>query len=229
MTNQILMKKSWLEALKEEFSSDYMQKLREFLIQEKKEGHIIYPPNKLIFNALNQTSFEDVKIVIIGQDPYHGPGQAHGLSFSVPEGIRPPPSLQNVFKELISDIGIKMPATGDLTLWAKQGVLLLNATLTVRAKTPLSHHGKGWEEFTDRIVEKVAQKADPVVFMLWGKSAKEKVLRVFSKIPSHPHLVLQAAHPSFYSVAGFFGCRHFSKANQFLSENAKKPIDWQIP
>jgi len=229
MANQILMEKSWLAALKEEFSTTYMQGLRDFLIQEKKAGQIIYPPNKLIFNALCQTSFKEVKIVVIGQDPYHGKGQAHGLSFSVPKGVRAPPSLQNVFKELVTDVGIKMPTTGDLTLWAKQGVLLLNATLTVREKEPLSHHGKGWEAFTDKIVEKVAQKSDPVVFMLWGRSAKEKALKVFSKIPNHPHLVLQAAHPSFYSVAGFFGCRHFSKANQFLSENDKKPIDWQIP
>lgn len=229
MTNQILMSQSWLEALKEEFAAPYMQKLREFLIQEKKSGQIIYPPNELVFNALLKTSFEEVKVVIMGQDPYHGQGQAHGLSFSVPEGVRAPPSLQNVFKELVTDVGITMPTTGDLTPWAKQGVLLLNATLTVRHKTPLSHHKQGWEEFTDKIVEKVASKKDPVVFLLWGRSAKAKAEKVFSKIPDHPHLVLQAAHPSFYSVAGFFGCRHFSKANQFLSENDKKFIDWQIP
>lgn len=229
MGSQILIEKKWAEVLAEEFSLPYMQKLKQFLIQEKKSGFTIYPPENLIFNALCQTPFQAVEAVIIGQDPYHGPGQAHGLCFSVPEGIKAPPSLQNVFKELMADVGITMPKAGDLTPWAKQGVLLLNATLTVRAKTPLSHYGKGWEDFTDAIVEKLARQKEPLVFMLWGKSAQEKVSKVFSKISGHPHLLLKAAHPSFYSAAGFFGCRHFSLANQFLTQNGKKPIDWQIP
>lgn len=217
-----------MKVLKREFSAPYMLDLKKFILQEKKEKQTIYPPEPLIFNALYQTPFDEVKVVIIGQDPYHGAGQSHGLCFSVPRNITLPPSLRNVFKELRADIGIKTPSTGDLTFWAKQGVLLLNATLTVRAKTPLSHYGKGWELFTDKIVENIARKKDPVVFLLWGKSAKEKVLRVFAGISEHPHLVLQAAHPSFYSAANFFGCKHFSKTNQFLIKNGKKPIDWQI-
>lgn len=229
MAQQILMEEVWFKILKDEFSAPYMQKLREFLVQEKQSGFTIYPPEPLIFNALCKTPFENVKVVVIGQDPYHGKGQAHGLCFSVPKGINPPPSLQNIFKELISDVGIQKPTSGDLTPWAKQGVLLLNATLTVREASPLSHYGKGWETFTDKVVEKAAQKTDPIVFMLWGKSAKEKVFKVFDQIPNHPHLILQAAHPSFYSASGFFGCRHFSKANQFLVQHGKKPIDWQIP
>jgi uracil-DNA glycosylase len=228
MTEAILMEKGWLNVLKDEFSAPYMQKLREFLIQEKAAGKIIYPPEELIFNAFCQTPFEEVKVVIIGQDPYHGKGQAHGLCFSVPKGIKTPPSLQNIFKELMEDLGLQMPSSGDLTPWAKQGILLLNATLTVREGEPLSHYGQGWEQFTDAVVEKVAKRNDPIAFMLWGKSAQEKVLKVFAKIPNHPHLILQAAHPSFYSASGFFGCKHFSKTNQFLIKNGKKPIDWQI-
>ncbi len=225
----ILMEKSWLEILREEFDKPYMQNLKDFLSSEKKSGYTIYPDMKLIFNAFFQTPYQNVKVVIIGQDPYHGPNQAHGLSFSVKENVAMPPSLKNIYKELISDVGIKMPTSGCLEPWARQGVLLLNAILTVRSKEPLSHSGKGWEIFTDIVVEKQARRKDPIVFLLWGKSAQEKCYKVFEKIKDHPHLILTAAHPSFYSAANFFGCRHFSKANEFLIKNHKTPIDWQIP
>ncbi len=221
------MEKEWKEALFEEFAKPYMVELQDFLAQEVSEGKTIYPPAHLIFNALCQTPFREVKVVIVGQDPYHGAGQAHGLSFSVPEEIAPPPSLQNIYKELAEDVGIKIPTHGNLISWAKQGVLLLNATLTVRKGEPKSHYGKGWEIFTDKVIEKLVLKQDPIVFLLWGKSAQEKCAHVFQKI-DHPHLVLCAAHPSFYSVSGFFGCKHFSKTNEFLKNVGKRPIDWQI-
>lgn len=228
MAEELLMETGWLEELGSEFSAPYMQRLKSFLILEKKLGRVLYPPENLIFNALCQTPFAKVKAVIVGQDPYHGKNQAHGLCFSVPKGVRIPPSLQNIFKELEQDLGLPPPASGDLSFWAKQGVLLLNATLTVREAEPLSHFGQGWEEFTDRIIEKLTKRSDPLVFLLWGKSAQQKVGRVFSKSPEHPHLILQASHPSFYSASGFFGCRHFSQTNRFLMKNGKKPIDWQI-
>ena len=202
--NKILMDKSWLDLLSEEFKKPYMKNLQAFLVNEKRSGYTIYPKEALFFNALCQTRFDDVKVVIMGQDPYHGENQAHGLSFSVKKEVKVPPSLQNIFKELVDDVNIKMPKTGYLLPWARQGVLLLNATLSVRKASPRSHYGKGWEAFTDAIIEKLCIRKDPIVFLLWGKSAQEKCLKVFNKNKDHPHLVLQAAHPSFYSAAGFF-------------------------
>ena len=216
------LEKSWHEKLKEELEKPYIQELKRFLQSEKELGKIIYPPEELVFNALLQTPYEKVKVVIVGQDPYHGKGQAHGLSFSVLPGVSLPPSLKNIYKEIQSDLGISPPKDGCLLHWAQQGVLLLNATLTVRAGEPKSHYGKGWERLTDAIIDVLVQKKDPIVFLLWGKSAQEKGHRAMG---SH-HAVFQAAHPSPYSVDGFFGCRHFSKANQFLQSVGKSPINW---
>ena len=222
-----MMDPSWLEKLQDEFEKPYMQKLRAFLVEEKSLGNVVYPPTSLTFNALLQTPFESVKVVIMGQDPYHGPGQAHGLSFSVPEGIRPPPSLGNIFKEIHSDLGLLIPKSGCLLSWAKQGVLLLNATLTVRAEQPKSHHGQGWEQFTDRIVQLLCERKDPIVFMLWGKSALDKFKHIGGGETNH--LILTSVHPSPLSAyAGFLGCRHFSKANGFLADSGKEPINWGI-
>ncbi len=228
MTEKIAyMETSWLAKLQGEFEKPYMKDLEAFLAKEIQAGAVIYPPFDLIFNAFCQTPFDQVKIVLIGQDPYHGAGQAHGLSFSVQKGIAQPPSLQNIFKELKEDLGIEPPKHGCLIDWAKQGVLLLNATLTVRAGEPKSHFGKGWEVFTDRVVQLLCERKDPIVFLLWGKSAAEKFEHIHSH--SHHHLVLSAAHPSPYSVhSGFFGCRHFSKANEFLKKAGKEPINWAI-
>jgi uracil-DNA glycosylase len=221
------MEASWLERLAPEFEKPYMRGLEKFLSQEIKEGRTIYPPFELTFNALCQTAFDAVKVVIIGQDPYHGPGQAHGLSFSVPHGIPAPPSLQNIFKELAADVGAAIPNHGCLLGWAKQGVLLLNATLTVRENEPKSHYGRGWEEFTDRIVQQITTRSDPLVFVLWGRSALEKWKQVSTDGKKSHHLVLTAAHPSpFSAYSGFFGCRHFSKINDFLIRSNKQPIDW---
>jgi uracil-DNA glycosylase len=214
------IEKSWHEKLKEELQKPYIQELKNFLEKEKVEGKIVYPPEPLIFNAFLQTPFDKVKVVIMGQDPYHGAGQAHGLSFSVPRGITPPPSLKNIFKELGADVAIPTPEHGCLMSWAQQGVLLLNAILTVRAGEPKSHDGIGWEQFTDAVIDLLAQKNERLVFLLWGKSAQDKCHKVLG---TH-HLVLQAAHPSPYSAQNFFGCRHFSKANAVLS----KPIDWTV-
>ena len=190
---------------------------------------MVYPPFEATFNAFCQTSFEETKAVIIGQDPYHGSGQAHGLCFSVPAGVPPPPSLQNIFKELEADIGISPPGHGSLLNWARQGVLLLNATLTVRENEPKSHFGQGWEEFTDYVVQLLAARREPLVFILWGKSAQEKWKHVSVDRRENRHLVLTAAHPSpFSAYAGFFGCRHFSKTNAFLVKMGKNPIDWNL-
>jgi len=227
-SNDFFMEKGWASILREEFEKEYMKNLQKFLISEIELNKRIYPPRDLIFNAFCKTPYDKVKVVIVGQDPYHGKGQAHGLSFSVPKGINAPPSLKNIFQELVNDIGIKMPITGDLTFWAKQGVLLLNATLTVRESLPKSHYGKGWEIFTDKIIEILSKSKKPIVFLLWGKSAKEKLFNAFVNREKTHHLILTAAHPSFYSVSGFFGCKHFSKTNEFLVKNNIKPIDWQI-
>ena len=218
------IEKSWYEKLKNEINQPYVQELKKFLEEEKKAGKTIYPPEPLIFNAFLQTPFDQVKVVIVGQDPYHGPGQAHGLSFSVLPGIPLPPSLKNIYKELETDLGIRRPTSGCFTPWAQQGVLLLNATLTVRAGEPKSHYGKGWERFTDAVLDILAQRPDPIVFLLWGKSAQEKCHKVLG---TH-HAVFQAAHPSPYSVDRFFGCRHFSKANEFLKKAGKEPINWTV-
>lgn len=225
---KIYMEEKWLEVLQDEFEKPYMKDLQEFLANELAQGKVIYPPQELIFNAFCQTPFNKVKAVIMGQDPYHNPGQAHGLAFSVPPGVTPPPSLQNIFKEISADLKIPPPKHGCLLSWAKQGVLLLNATLTVRANEPRSHYGKGWERFTDAAIQKLAQQKKSIVFILWGKSAQEKCEHIV-KESNQGHLLLEAPHPSPYSAhSGFLGCRHFSKANQFLIKNGKDPIDWRL-
>ena len=218
---------SWAEVLKEEFEKPYMQALKEFVAQERAGLSPVFPSAKEVFNAFSYTPLNQVKVVIVGQDPYHGPGQAHGLCFSVQEGVAIPPSLQNIFKELNADLGIKIPNHGCLTAWAKQGVLLLNATLTVSQSSPMSHHGKGWEEFTDAVIRVLCKRSDPIVFLLWGKSAQQKYLHMASD--NNRHLVLKAPHPSpFSAYTGFFGSGHFSKTNQFLVEQGKDPIDWNL-
>lgn len=218
------LEKSWYEKLQNEINQPYIQELKRFLEDEKKAGKTIYPTEQLVFNAFLQTPFDQVKVVIVGQDPYHGPGQAHGLSFSVLPGVSIPPSLKNIYKELETDLGIRRPSMGCLISWAKQGVLLLNATLTVNAGDPKSHHGKGWERFTDAVIDILAQRPDPIVFLLWGKSAEEKCHKVMG---SH-HAVFKAAHPSPYSATNFLGCRHFSKANEFLQKVGKEPVNWNV-
>lgn len=215
---------SWDDILADEFKKPYYLALREFLKKEY-ATQTIYPNMYDIFNSLKYTSYEDVKAVIIGQDPYHGPNQAHGLCFSVKAGVMPPPSLQNIFKELNNDLGIAPPNNGELTDWAKQGVLLLNAVLTVRAGQANSHKGKGWEQLTDEIIRKLNERDKPIAFILWGANAKAKAQFVTNPI----HAVFTAAHPSPLSAYnGFFGCRHFSKVNSFLQQNGIAPIDWRI-
>jgi uracil-DNA glycosylase len=222
---------SWQKTLKEELNQPYVAELAAFVEREYETSPSpIYPPKDLIFNAFYQTPFKQTEVVIVGQDPYHGPNQAHGLSFSVPVGVKQPPSLQNIFKELKSDLDIPPPSNGCLIPWAKQGVLLLNAILTVRKGDPLSHHGIGWERFTDDVIRTLQQRKDPVIFVLWGKSAQDKGR--FLREPGAPthHFILTAAHPSPYSANnGFFGCRHFSKINELLIKQGKKTIDWSIP
>ncbi len=217
------LEESWLEQLEPEFQTPYMGNLKAFLKQEKAAGKVIYPKGSEIFNALNTTALNDVKVVILGQDPYHGPNQAHGLCFSVRKGIPLPPSLQNIYKEIHSDLGVKMPTHGDLTGWAEQGVLLLNATLTVQAANAGSHQGRGWEEFTDKIVRVLNDTKTHVVYMLWGSYAQKKG----AVIDPNQNLVLKAPHPSPLSAhRGFFGQGHFSKANDYLMNHGKQPIDW---
>lgn len=223
------MASDWRVALQAELDLPYFRELLAFVRSERETGIPIYPPHDLMFNALRQTPLSSVKVVIVGQDPYHGRGQAHGLSFSVPPGVEPPPSLRNIFKELQTDLHLRFPTHGCLLSWAQQGVLLLNATLTVRDAQAKSHHGRGWERFTDAVLSTVLRKQQPVVFLLWGQSAKEK-LQHLPDLRSHPyHLVLTAAHPSPLSAYnGFFGCGHFSKTNRFLEQHSLPPIDWQI-
>ncbi len=221
----VQIEESWKKVLLQEFSQPYFAGIVSFLKAEKSSGKIVYPPGKFIFNAFNTTPFDKVKVVLLGQDPYHGPGQAHGLSFSVPNGIPPPPSLINIFKELHNDIGLAIPNHGNLTHWAEQGVLLLNASLTVRANEPMSHSKIGWSQFTDAVIKKVSEQKNNVVFLLWGKFAQEKQ----ALIDSEKHLVLKVAHPSPFSAdRGFFGCRHFSKANEYLVQHRIDPVDWQL-
>jgi len=215
---------SWKKVLKEEFDKPYFENIAHHIKVEKAQGKIIYPPGSLIFNAFNTTTFENVKVVILGQDPYHGAHQAHGLCFSVQNGVPPPPSLINIFKELHEDVGVKIPAGGNLTKWAQQGVFLLNASLTVRAGDPMSHSKIGWAEFTNTVIKKISDLRDHVVFLLWGKFAQEKKVLIDEK----KHLVLKAAHPSPLSFTGFLGCRHFSKTNEYLVKNAIDPIDWSL-
>lgn len=217
--------KNWNEKLQDEISLPYVQELKKFLEEERQSGHIIYPPEEHIFSAFSYTPYEHVKVVIIGQDPYHGPNQAHGLSFSVQENIPFPRSLKNIFQEISTDLKIPMPKTGCLIPWAKQGVFLLNSTLTVRKGEPNSHSKKGWERFTDAVVKKLLEREDPIVFLLWGKSAQEKGKMIFA---TQQHKALISSHPSPYSVSGFYGCKHFSKANNFLISWGKEPINWDL-
>lgn len=214
----------WDERLKGEFEKPYYQELRKFLIEEYRHGPV-YPGMYDIFNALKYTSFSGTRAVILGQDPYHGPGQAHGLCFSVKKGVEPPPSLQNIFKELHADTGTPVPSHGELTDWARSGVLMLNTVLTVREHMPNSHKGKGWEILTDRIISELNKKENTVVFLLWGANARSKA----ALITNPKHRVLQAAHPSPLSAYnGFFGCRHFSETNRILIASGQSPIDWSI-
>lgn len=218
------IEESWKVILREEFQKKYFAELKAFLTLENKL-YSVYPKGRNIFAAFNLCSFNSTKVVIIGQDPYHGEGQAHGLSFSVPKGIKPPPSLKNIFKELQSDLNFKIPNHGDLTNWTKQGVLLLNATLTVRAKQAASHQKKGWEQFTNRVIKEISAKKQGIVFLLWGRFAQNKKVL----IESNKHHILTAPHPSPFSAhSGFFGCKHFSKTNYLLSKQNQDPINWQI-
>ena len=219
-----VIEESWKQRLSDEFSASYFLQLKTFLVEEKSR-HNVYPPGSQIFNAFNFTPFNQVKVVILGQDPYHGPGQAHGLCFSVPDGIRQPPSLQNIFKEINQDLGIPIPANGNLENWAKQGVLLLNATLTVRAHQAGSHQNKGWEQFTDSAIKKLSEERNNLVFLLWGNYAIAKK----ELIDESKHLILTSPHPSPFSAnRGFFGNRHFSKTNKYLKENELEEIDWRV-
>ncbi len=218
------IEESWKNILKDEFNSQYFIELKEFLIEEKNK-YKIYPPGRIIFNAFNKTPFENVKVVLLGQDPYHGKGQAHGLCFSVPKGISLPPSLVNIFKELATDLNVPVPAHGNLEKWASQGVFLLNATLTVRASQPGSHQNKGWEIFTDAVIKKISEKRAGIIFLLWGKYAQAKEVL----IDTNKHYILKAAHPSPYSADfGFFGSKHFSKTNNILNRHGLSAIDWSI-
>lgn len=217
---------SWKERLKDEFSKPYFQQISLHIKTEKSQGKTIYPPGSLIFNAFDSTPFNKVKVVILGQDPYHGAGQAHGLCFSVQNGVPPPPSLINIFKELKDDIGVAIPNHGNLTHWTSQGVFLLNASLTVRAGEPMSHSKIGWADFTDAVIKKISAEKEHVVFMLWGKFAQEK--RVL--INESKHCILRSVHPSPLSASGgFFGCKHFSKANEYLISKGIDPVDWSLP
>ena len=221
---EVRIEKSWKDALAEEFGKPYFESLVRFLHKEKAEGQMIYPPGSQIFRAFDLTPVENLKVVILGQDPYHGPGQAHGLSFSVSAGVPAPPSLKNIFKEIESDLGVRMSGYPDLEKWARQGVLLLNAVLTVRAGTPTSHSKIGWEEFTDAVMRYISDNCEGVVFLLWGNFARSK-----SALIDHSrHHVLEAAHPSPLARGAFFGCRHFSKTNALLAAQGKTPIDWTL-
>jgi len=224
--DRVKLEPTWKNELSDEFESDYMQNLRQFLMNEKKAGKTIYPSGTNIFNAFNSTPFDQVKVVILGQDPYHGPGQAHGLCFSVCPGIRTPPSLVNIYKEIHDDLGITQPEHGFLQSWADQGVLLLNSTLTVENGRAGSHQKKGWESFTDKAVELLSDKKESLVFLLWGSYAQKKG----QVIDREKHLVLQSVHPSPLSAhRGFFGCRHFSQSNQYLKSKGFDEIDWLLP
>lgn len=221
----VKIEESWKKVLKEEFTKDYFLQIVTFIKTEKAAGKIIYPPGSLLFNAFDKTPFENVKVVLLGQDPYHNPGQAHGLSFSVPEGITKPPSLINIFKELQADLGITPPLHGNLEKWAERGVLLLNACLSVRKNEPASHSKIGWIEFTDAVIRKISGEKKGVVFLLWGKFAQDKQ----GLVDETRHHVLKAAHPSPFSAdKGFFGCKHFSRTNDLLMQDGLQPIDWKL-
>ena len=221
---QVRIEDSWKSALADEFGKPYFESLVRFLHKEKAEGQKIYPPGSQIFRAFDLTPVGNLKVVILGQDPYHGPGQAHGLSFSVSAGVPAPPSLKNIFKEIESDLGVRMSGYPDLEKWARQGVLLLNAVLTVRAGVAASHSKIGWEEFTDAVIRYISDNCEGVVFMLWGNFARSKS----ALIDKSRHHVLEAAHPSPLARGAFFGCRHFSQANALLTAQGKAPIDWVL-
>ena len=221
---EVQIEQSWKDVLQEEFEKPYFKDVVRFLREEKTAGKIMYPPGPLIFNAFNSTPFDKVKVVIIGQDPYHNPGEAMGLSFSVPKGVRVPPSLRNIYKELATDLELPIPDHGDLTAWAKQGVFLLNAMLTVERNKPRSHQKIGWQDFTNAVIRTISQKRDHVVFMLWGGFAKKKK----DLIDQQRHLILEAAHPSPLAGGAYFGSRHFSQANNYLIANGRKPINWDL-
>lgn len=216
---------SWLEVLHDAFQQPYFQTIKQQLLSDKAQGITVYPPGPLIFNAFNLTPFNQVKVVIIGQDPYHGPGQAHGLCFSVQHGVKPPPSLKNIYKELHDDVGIPIPNHGNLEKWAQQGVLLLNAALTVRARQAASHGKIGWQNFTDAVIKNLSEQRDGLIFLLWGRFAQNKA----ELIDSSKHHILTAAHPSPFSAHnGFFGCKHFSITNKTLQQGGDTPIDWSL-
>jgi len=221
----VKIESSWKAVLREEFDKPYFAEIARFIKEEIKLGKTIYPPGKLIFNAFNKTPFDKVKCVILGQDPYHGRGQAHGLCFSVSDGVAPPPSLVNIFKELHADTGLPVPSSGNLEKWTGEGVLLLNSILTVAAGQPASHSKTGWEQFTDAVIRKISDEKTGIIFLLWGRYAQNKQ----SLIDPNKHYILKAAHPSPFSANnGFFGCRHFSKTNELLQQQGKAPIDWRL-
>ncbi len=222
--DKVKIEESWREVLKDEFEKEYFSSIKSFLVDEFNAGKIIYPPGKLIFNAFNLTPFDKLKVVIIGQDPYHGQGQAMGLCFSVPKNIAIPASLKRIYKEQKEDVGIEIPNHGDLTNWAKQGVFLLNAILTVQHKSPGSHKKIGWQEFTDSVIKTISEKKEGIVFLLWGNFAKAKK----QLIDETKHFVLESAHPSPLAGNAFFGNHHFSKTNELLKKQGKEPIDWQV-
>ncbi|ODS24696.1 uracil-DNA glycosylase [Candidatus Endobugula sertula] len=225
MTKNIQLHDSWLQHLQVEFDQPYMQQLKQFLLSEKAQGKVIYPTGNNIFNAFNSTHFDDVKVVILGQDPYHGPGQAHGLCFSVPYGVPSPPSLVNIFKEIQRDLGLPIPQHGCLQSWAEQGVLLLNATLTVQQAQAGSHQNRGWEEFTDKAIQRLNELREGIVFLLWGSYAQKKG----RLIDGSKHYILQSPHPSPLSAhRGFLGNGHFSKTNQYLADNGQAMINWAL-
>lgn len=220
----VRIEESWKEALAGEFEKDYFRELVSELHREKASGTVIYPPGPLIFNAFDKTPLPSLKVVILGQDPYHNPGEAMGLSFSVPDGVRIPPSLRNIFKEIESDLGIRMSGSSNLEPWARQGVLLLNSILTVRAGAAASHRSLGWEYFTDAVIRCISERCEGIVFLLWGRYARSKAVL----IDSSRHHVLEAAHPSPLAGGAFFGCRHFSRTNELLIAEGRSPIDWKL-
>ncbi|RAJ88228.1 uracil-DNA glycosylase [Chitinophaga dinghuensis] len=221
----VKIESSWKDALKDEFQKSYFEQIVMFLKHERALGKTIYPGGNEIFNAFDKTPFDKVKVVILGQDPYHGPGQAHGLCFSVQDGVKPPPSLVNIYKEMKTDLGLEPPTGGNLSKWADHGVLLLNAILTVRAHEPASHSKIGWETFTDAVIRKISDQKKDVVFLLWGRFAQDKQILV----DATKHHILKAAHPSPFSAdKGFFGCKHFSKTNEILSKAGIEPVDWRL-
>jgi uracil-DNA glycosylase len=223
LLREIQLEESWKSRLSEEFEKDYMLSLRQFLVDQKKNGKTVYPKGGDMFAALDAVPFDKIKVIIIGQDPYHGPGQAHGLCFSVPDGVQTPPSLKNIYKEIESDLGIQKGASGNLSHWAEQGVLLLNSVLSVEAGKAASHQGKGWEQFTDKIIEKLNAERESLVFLLWGSYAHKKG----AVIDANKHLVLKSVHPSPLSAhRGYLGCKHFSKTNNYLESQGLKPIEW---